>query len=436
MSIYITADTFFIANGVGNLGLTGLNIVLPFYSLLNGLGLLLGVGGSNRYSSALGAGDKVRANRIFTEVTVLTVIVGALFTLAGVCAPREICVLLGADAEVIEYASKYLRTIACFSIPFSFNHVLMCFIRNDFAPKLSMLAMLSSSVANIVLDYILIYPLQLGMFGASFATGFSSVISIAVLSFHFLRKRNSFKLIKTKFYFNDIKYVFTTGTPTLITELSTGIVILVFNLVIYELAGNIGISTYSVIANLALVAVFTCNGICQGIQPLVSYNYGIRNTVNIKKTLLYGMATALGVGIIFYIAFYFGRNFFVAIFNSENSLEMTTLAEQGIILYCISFIFTGVNLVCGTYFASTNKPIFSMVITLLRGIVLPVGLVFVMKIVAGLNGVWLTMTVAECITTLLALAMLLFRSIKDKKAQLKLDKEKETLDDLITNEEV
>lgn len=296
-SLYILADTFFIANAVGADGLVALNLVLPIFSILNGTGLMLGIGGATVYAIAKGAGDEQRARRIFTQIFALGAILGIIITVICVSLPTQIPKLLGANEEVIELASQYFVSLMAFSLFFILNHILMAFVKNDGAPKLAMTAMLSSSLFNIVFDYVLMYPCKLGMIGASLATGISPILSLAILSIHFFRKKNTFKLVKTKFFLSDIKKSLAAGTSNLITELSSGTIILVFNMVILKTAGNIGVGAYSVVANFALVGTSIFNGLGQGIQPIVSANFGAGNLHRTRKVLLLTFITALSLEI-------------------------------------------------------------------------------------------------------------------------------------------
>ncbi|MEG2413728.1 MAG: MATE family efflux transporter [Clostridia bacterium] len=419
LSAYILADTFFVANNVGNAGITAMNIVLPFFSLLNGSGIILGIGGATRYSTARGAGDKEKADRIFSEVTIVALVLGLIWTLLGTIGAKFVCRALGADESVIELSVEYLRAVSYFGIPFVFNHVLQAFVRNDGAPTLAMGAMLASSFGNVIMDWFLMYPCGLGMFGAAFATGFSSLVSISVMSVLFLRKKNNFHFRRPRFSKDDIAFVFKTGLPSFVTEMSNGVVILFFNNVIYKLAGNVGISAYSVVANIALVALFCFNGVGQGIQPLISYNYGAGKTKNVNKSLLYGAITVFCLGALFYLGFVFGREGLVTIFNKDGNAEMSTLGQQGILLYCISFFASGMNLVCCSYFASINKQIFSFAISISRGMILPIGLVFLCSSMFGLTGVWLVIPIAEFVTLTVS-GILLYISKRQSKKSIEL----------------
>lgn len=405
MSFYILADTFFIANGVGANGLVALNLVLPVFSILNGVGIMLGVGGSTRYSIAVGAGDEKKADRIFTEVVIIGGIIGVLCTLGGTIFTAPICRLLGADEEIIALATTYLRTIASFSVPFILNHIVIAFIRNDKAPKLAMIAMLTSSLSNVFLDWILIYPCNTGIFGAAFATGLSPIFSLIILSYHFIRKRNNFKLIKTKLYFKDVRGFITTGAPSFVTEMSNGVIILVFNMVLLKIAGNNGVGAYSVIANLALVGVSIFNGIGQGAQPIISINYGAGKIKNVIKAWIYATVIALVIGVLMYIIFYFGRYGIIQIFNKDNITELTDIASDGVIWYSIAFFFTGINIVATSFFASISKSDRSFILSMLRGFLLPLPLVILLPKIININGVWLSVPFAEIITTLTAFVL-------------------------------
>lgn len=398
MSFYILADTMFVANGVGEDGLTALNIVLPFFSLLNGTGVLLGIGGATRYSIAKGADNKEVEKRIFTTVLILGCVFGALYTFIGLVFPTEVCYLLGADESIIDLATTYLWSLSICNLPFVVNHIILTFVRNDNAPKLAMLAVVGSSLFNILFDYILIYPCNLGIFGASFATGFSSVVSILILSFHFIRKKNTFRLVKPEFRLQDIKQTIFSGFPSMVAELSNGTVILVFNKLIYELGGNIAINAYSVVANLSLVAMFTFNGVSQGVQPLFSYNYGAKNQGNINKIYIFGLLTALGLAAIYFVSFYFGRDFLISLFNKENNQEMTTLARDAITLYNTAYFCAGLNIISTALFATCGKPMFSFIISTLRGLILPISYAFLMSSLLGLKGIWITVMIAEVTT--------------------------------------
>lgn len=183
-SCYILADTYFISLGAGSLGLTALNIALPIFNIIFGLGAMVGIGSATRY--ALRQDEKA-----FTQALWLAALFSLPF-LALAAAPERLSAALGAKGEVLAITTEYLWVVLMFSPFFLLNTVIQCFVRNDGAPRLVMMGTLFGSLFNIVFDYIFIFPMGLGMFGAALATGCSPIVSLLVLSSHCLKKHNHF----------------------------------------------------------------------------------------------------------------------------------------------------------------------------------------------------------------------------------------------------
>ena len=189
----------------------------------------------------------------------------------------------------------YLKTILLFAPAFMANDFLLCFVRNDGSPGLAMTAMLTGSFSNIILDYIFIFPMKMGMFGAVFATGLSPVISIGVLSRHWIARKNNFHFYPEKPDLRLTGTTFSLGIPSLISELASGIVIIVFNFIILGIRGNLGVAAYGVVTNILLVVTFMFTGIAQGMQPIASRSYG-SGDAKVPKILRYAVITLVGNG--------------------------------------------------------------------------------------------------------------------------------------------
>lgn len=418
LSLYILADTYFIANGVGPEGLVALNLVLPVYSFLNGLGLLLGMGGAIRYSISAGENATAKGSHLFSQCLWIGMCFGVLLTLAGIFLSGHIAGLLGADSTVKPLAETYLRTLLSFSCAFIANNLLVCFVRNDGNPKLAMAGMLTASLSNIILDYIFIFPCGMGMFGAALATGLAPLLSMTVLSLHFIRRKNGFHLMKAKPHALEIKQIFLAGIPTFITELSSGIVILLFNAVILTIAGNTGVGAYGIVTNTALVAVSVFSGIGQGIQPLTGTAYGAGRHKECLKILRLGVIVSFITGIVFFVIALTCTQPIAAAFNRDNELALQQYAEQGLRIYFSSFLFTGINIISISYFACTEKSKSALAVSILRGIALVIPSLLLLASIMGMNGVWLAMPCAEALTLLVALWLLL-RGLKKLSHRLK-----------------
>lgn len=213
ISGYILADTFFVSLGLGADGLAALNLAIPIYSLIHGSGLLLGMGGATKYSVYKSQGEREKANKVFFHGVFLSGCFALIFVAAGCFLWRSITQWMGADEAVFDMTGQYLRVLLLFSPAFLLNDLLLCFVRNDGAPGLSMLAMIGGSLSNVALDYLFIFPMEMGIFGAVLATGLAPVISMAVLSVHWSRKKNGFRLEKTKPSGRMAASIFSLGFP-------------------------------------------------------------------------------------------------------------------------------------------------------------------------------------------------------------------------------
>lgn len=292
-SCYTLADTFFIAASLGANGLAALNLAFPAFCLLNGIGLMIGMGGGVRYSIAKGRRDINTANKIFTNAFYLTLLFSTIFATAGLFSSEELAVALGSNQDIFTMTHTYLKVLLLFALAFILNNLLHCFIRNDGNPTLSMIAMITGSVANIVLDYIFIFPMQMGIFGAILATGLAPVISISILSVHFFQRKNSFSLKITSPSLKIISEIISSGIPPFVTELSSGIVMFLFNYIILSLTGNTGVAAFSIITVISLVVVAIFTGLSQGSQPLFSLSYGKGKLQDVKSVLRYAMIAVI-----------------------------------------------------------------------------------------------------------------------------------------------
>ena len=414
ISCYILADTYFVAQGLGSLGLAALNIAIPAYNLMNGIGLMLGVGAATQYTIARAQNDRRQADSVFTHTAALGLLLGLLFLLGGLCFAKPLAGLLGADAQTLGMTTTYLRMLWCFGPFFVMNNVLLAFTRNDGAPTVAMCGMIAGSLFNIVFDYIFIFPCGLGMFGAALATGFSPFVSILVLLRHLRRPSRGFHLVYTPLRVSRVPSLCAPGLSSLIGEIASGVVLLLFNLVLLRLSGNTGVAAYGIVANLALVALAIFTGIAQGVQPLVSRLYGRGQFQESHSLLRYSILVSLSLGVLLYLAVFFFTEPLVSIFNSENDPVLADLAFEGLRVYFIGFLFVGVSIVSSAYLAATEHPRPSFAISIVRGAVAILILAVTLSSLWGIHGIWLAFPSAELITVLLSI--LLIRPAIGKKA--------------------
>lgn len=402
-SCYTLADTFFVSAKLGANGLTALNLAFPIFCLINGTGLMLGMGGGTRYSIWKSRNEENQANRIFTNAIYLVIAFSTLFVFAGTFFSENIVRLLGADNTVFAMTNEYLKVMMLFAPAFLTNNLLQCFVRNDGKPSLSMAAMITGSLSNVVLDYIFIFPMNMGIFGAIFATGLAPVISIIVLSPYFIKRKNNFHFVKSVPYGKYLGEIISSGTSPFLTEVTSGIVMFLFNFIILRISGNVGVAAFGVITVISLVVVSIYTGLSQGIQPIISQSYGMGNWKNVNAILKYAVVTMLFLSAIIYSIVFFGAEALTAVFNSEGNTILADYAIRGLKLYFTSCPFVGCNIVFATFFISTEKPAYAQIISMLRGFIVLIPMAFLLSSLWGMTGIWCAYPATEILVAMVSI---------------------------------
>ena len=406
MSVYILADTFFISLAEGADGITALNLVLPVYSLIFAIGAMIGVGSAIQFRILRAKNDQ-SADTYFSNAMIWAFLLGVLFALAGLLMPGQIVALLGGDGRIVAIGTRYTRIFMSFSPFFMWNHICNAFVRNDNAPSVAMAATLLSSIFNIVFDYILMFPLQMGMAGAALATALSPVLGLLICCTHLLSAKSTVAFRLGMPSFRKLFGACRLGISAFVGEISSGVITVVFNMIILGLAGNAGVAAYGVIANSSLVAVAVFNGVSQGSQPLLSDYYGRGKKTSVSKIIRLSIVTAFMLSVLILLFVFAFAETITSVFNNENNVELAKYAVTGLRLYFTGFIFAGFNIV-GTGILSAielAKPAFIASIT--RGFVAIIICAFVMSWLFGMNGVWLAFPVAEFMTSLIVIVAMI-----------------------------
>lgn len=407
MSAYILADTFFVAAGLGTNGLAALNLAIPIYSFISGIGLLLGIGGATSYSIMKAKGSE--AGSVFFTSAAFGAVFGVAIMLTGIFLSEELSILLGSNAETLPDTNIYIKTLMCFAPAFILNNIFVAFTRNNERPGVAMAAMLVGSAGNILLDYLFIFPMDMGMFGAALATGLAPIIGMAVLAVDFFAKRKAVRpRIRVSLRLG--KVIFPPGISSMITEFASGLVIVSFNMAILGLEGNQGVAAYGIVANLALVFTAQFTGIGQGMQPLVSSSYGAGARGDTSRLMRYAAALSLTLAVLIYLLAVFFAPQMVSLFNRENDPVVTQLAAGGIRVYFSGFVFAGLNIVMTAFFSAVGRPLPAFVVSISRGCVVIVPVLLLLSGALGIFGVWLAFPVAELLS--FVLGVILFNKVK------------------------
>ena len=412
VSIYILADTWFISVALGPDGLTALNISIAIFGIIHSFSLMIGVGGATRYT-ILKSIDK-SVGRVLTHALVHGLFLVIIFVSAGIFLTPQIAQLIGAEGEIIPMAVSYMRTLLLFSPIIVANNILVAFVRNDNNPKLAMAGMATASISNIILDYIFLFPMGLGMFGAALATGLAFSLSLIIVSAHFFTKNNQLKINKCKIRIREILKIDALGSSALINELAFAVALIVFNLVILGIEGNVGVAAYGVVANIAVMVIAVFTGVAQGIQPLISKGQGTGDKFLVYQTLKYALITVSAISLLVYGIIYFNANAISSIFNSESNPIFDYLATHGLRIYFIGLLFAGINFVVSAFFSAIGNPKEAAIISILRSCVLIIPMVIILGAVFEMSGVWSAFIATELVVVMVS-GIFLVRKIKSKK---------------------
>ncbi len=398
LSLYILADTYFVSKALGSIGIASLNLSISIYSIIHGLGLMIGIGGATKFI-ILKTQKNEKANRVFSTALKVGLVIGILLILIGIFGSKRLAMGLGADSVTLPLTQTYLTTILVFAPFFIVNNILLAFVRNDNNPNLSMIAMLVGSFSNIILDYLFIFPLNMGIFGAAFATALAPMISILVLMVHFAHKNNTIKLIRNKLELNLVYDIFSLGLSSFIIEVSSAVALITFNIVILRLEGNDGVAAYAIVANLALVAIAIFTGLAQGAQPLISNYFGLKEFDRLKKTRKFALITTFIIAFVIYIITMVFSESIIQIFNSENNSLVAQMADVGLKFYFLGFFFAGINIVTTMILSATENIREALFISLSRGLIIIVPVVLMASYFWNMIGVWLAFVITESIVT-------------------------------------
>lgn len=404
ISLYVLADTFFISVAAGTNGITALNMALPVYAIMYAFGSMIGIGSATRHSLGKSLG-KEDYNEYFANSFVWALLLSIFFVLIGIFAPGSVLKLMGADDVILKTGISYMRIELLFAPAFMLNFTMTAFVRNDNDPNIAMTATLSSSIFNIIFDYIFMFPMDMGMSGAALATGISPIISMAVCMLHFYSKKNTIYFVKKIPSVKKLILACQLGISGFVGEISGGVTTLTFNFVLLKIVGNIGVAAYGVVANISIIGIAVFNGISQGLQPMASEAGGAGNEAAKKRIYRHSLQIGIIVSALLVFICWVFADGIVNVFNSEGSEEMADYAVVGLRLYSLGFFIAVVNIVRAGYFGAVGRAKECFIISVSRGIFAIVFFAIVLSEFMGVYGVWLAFPVAEVTTFILSLAV-------------------------------
>ena len=405
-SIYGVVDGFFVSNYVGKTEFAAVNLIMPFPMLLGAFGFMIGTGGSALVAMKLGEGKKKEANEIFSMLIKVTIIVGVVLSVLGIVFTREIAIVLGATDDLLEYCVIYGRVLLIALTAFMLQNVFQSFLVTAEKPKLGLLTTVIAGLTNVVLDFVMIGVLKWGIVGAALATGISQFVGGLIPLIYFLRENNSeLKLVTSKLNFRVLGKTCFNGSSELMTNLSLSLVNMLYNLQLMEYAGENGVAAYGVIMyiNFIFVAVFI--GYSIGSAPIIGYNYGAGNGVEMKNVFKKSIKFNVFAGVLMCVSAIMLSGVLAGIFVGYDA-ELFEMTKKGFAIYSISFLVMGLNIYSSSFFTALGNGLISALISFLRTLLFQMVAVLVLPLIFELNGIWMSIIVAEVTALVVTISLL------------------------------
>ena len=408
MSFYQMVDVFFVSRyAEGEIAIAAITVVLPITFLISSFGMAIGVGGASVLARALGEGNTNKAQKTFGNQIKLTLGFVLFFVLVGYLFQDQLLRIFGANEEIIPYAKKYFY-ILLVGLPFlgwamMTNNV----IRAEGKPKVAMLTMIIPALSNIILDYILIYHLNMGIIGAALATSSGYILSGSYTLWFFLSGRSELSLIPDdlKLDLGLIKEITSIGSITLVRQSMFSILAIVlysqlnkWGLIAYkhtlgQSGGSHAIAIYGLIRGFTLFVAFPIIGIMQGLMPIVSYNYGAKNWQRVRQSVWLAVKWTTCISVILLSVITTFPQELIGIFTEDEDLLNHTPRVFRLIF--ISLPIMGIGFIGGAFFQAIGKPIPALVLTLARQGLFMIPLMYILSYFLGLDGVWFSMPIGE-----------------------------------------
>lgn len=411
-SIYSIVDVAMVGQYQGPDGTAALAVVAPVWNIIYSLGLLMGIGGSVIFSTKRGSEKKdCDENEYFTSAVIGSVILSVLAWIGIMLFEEPILRFFGADDSLLSLAHDYVRPIKYVFPLFLFNQMLASFLRNDNDPTLATAGVLSGGIFNVFGDYIFVFPCDMGIYGAGLATAIGSCISFVVMMTHFVRRKNTLRLIKPHRLFVKLKEITVTGFSSFFIDVAMGVLTVLFNRQIMKYLGSDALAIYGPVIQVSTFVQCCAYSVGQASQPIISTNFGAGNGDRIKKTLRLALFTTAVFGVFWTALSLACPNLYIRIFMSPTENILKT-APAIVRTYSVSFLLLPFNIFSTYYFQSVMKPGAAFVVSVARGLVISGILILLLPGFFSADSIWLAMPITEAVVA--AYAALAIKKNTDK----------------------
>lgn len=406
-SVYSIVDGFFVSNFVGKSAFAAVNLIMPFIMAPGAFGFMIGTGGSALVAKTLGEGEREKANQYFSMLIYVTIAVGIVTSVLCFAFIRPIATFLGASADILDECVLYGRILLVSNTAFMLQNAFMSFLVTAEQPKLGLLVSVIAGLMNVVLDFLLVYVFAFGLAGAAIATAISQITGAILPLIYFTTQKTALlQLTKTRFYGRALMKSCVNGSSEMLTNISASFVSMLYNFQLMRIAGENGVAAYGVIMYVNFIFMAFFFGFSVGTGPLVSYNYGSGNQKELqglfRKSMTILCVAALSMTVLAELMAGPLAQLFVGY-----DADLYAMTRSAFRLYSLSFLVSGFNVFGSAFFTALNNGAISAAISFLRTLVIQTAAILVLPRFLGINGIWIALLVAESLTLILTVSLLI-----------------------------
>ena len=411
-SIYGVVDGFFVSNYVGKTPFAAINFIMPVLMILGALGFMFGTGGSALISKYFGEGNSKKANSTFSMLVYITIITGIAIALIGIITISPVASLMGAKGQMhsdcVLYSKIILAALPFFMLQVAFQTLFVTAQK----PVLGLYSTVISGITNMILDALFMAVFGWGIAGAALATAIAQAVGGLVPIIYFVRPNTSLlRLSKPELDFKALFKICTNGSSELMTNLSMSVVGILYNLQLMKYAGENGIAAYGVLMYVNFVFLSAFIGFSVGIAPVVSFHFGAKNHSELKSLLKKSMVVISIFAVSMFILAEVLASPLSHTFVGYDA-DLTKLTLKGFLIFSFSFLFAGYAIFISAFFTALNDGLTSAIISFLRSMVFQIINVIVLPVFWRINGIWISVIVAEFMAVLLSVMFLIIKKKK------------------------
>lgn len=401
-SIYGVVDGVFVSNFAGSESFAAVNLIMPFLMILGAIGFMLGTGGSALVAFILGTGDGQKANRVFSLMVYVLIVLGGIFMVGGILFMEPMARLLGADEAMLPVCVQYGRIVMLGLIPFMLQNTFQSFLVTAERPHFGLYITIAAGVTNMVLDALFVGVLRWGVAGAAAATVISQIVGGVIPLVYFIcPNKSKLRLGKTKMDFRMLGKAAANGSSEFMTNVSMSLVNMLYNWQLMRLIGAQGVAVFGIIMYVSFIFAAIFIGYSMGSAPVIGFHYGAGNKEELKGLFRKSLWILLVFSVVLTgLAMMLAKP--LAMIFVAYDAELLELTKRALTIYSLAFLMSGFNIFASSFFTALNDGLTSALISFGRTLMFQVASVLLLPLIFDVDGIWAAVILAEGLALILS----------------------------------